>query len=198
MRLNCGLVLLCMLAAPAVAQPALSWRTVTLDGGGSIDVPAQLAGNYRPAGAPAGALLGFQINAGDPGSMACQMKRVPYAKDAPRQTLLPLLAPTSKTIGDFCKVAGAQIHAWQLGSAAADKTDGVPSGHCLSAYTDGGQQAAGKVMTVKMVAGKQNLYQLVCISQFDDQDGAVTAYATRWNDIVNRLQQSLKLPAGEK
>jgi hypothetical protein len=51
---------------------------------------------------------------------------------------------------------------------------------------------------MKVVAGKKNIYQLLCISQFDDKDGAVTAYATRWSAVVTHVQESLHLPEDEK
>ena len=50
----------------------------------------------------------------------------------------------------------------------------------------------------EVVAAKKNYYQLTCINAFDDQDGAVAAYATRWSPIITRMQKSLQLPAEEK
>lgn len=185
------------LAAGAALAQDIAWKTVSLDGGFTIDVPQIVGEHYKSeAPAPKDVLMVFLVSAGDPGSMSCQLRRQPYTADFTRQTLAAGLALGKA--GEFCKIAGDAIHDWQLGSSEASTTDGVQAGTCLSAYNDSSQQARGRVVTMKVVAGKQNIYQLLCISQFDDKDGAVTAYATRWSAVVTRLQESLHLPAEEK
>jgi hypothetical protein len=198
MRRLQSLFILCgiALAGGAALAQGIAWRTIRLDDGVAIDVPAAVADRARLAQSSKVTLMAFALNGGDPGTLSCQFMRYPYGKELARQSLVTALGKGDA--GNFCKVAGSRVQGWQLGSADSDTTDGMPSGHCLSAYTDAGQQQAGKVMTVKMVAGARNAYQLLCVSAFDDRDGAVTAYATRWNDIVNRMQQSLHLPAAEK
>jgi hypothetical protein len=178
----------------ALAQN-IAWKTVSLDGGLTIDVPQVVADHYKPS-APKDVLMDFLVSAGDPGSMSCQLRRQPYTAELPRESLAAGLAQGNA--GTFCKIAGPTIQDWQLGSSDASTTDGVQAGTCLSAYSDTSQQAQGKVVTMKVVAGKKNIYQLLCISQFDDKDGAVTAYATRWSDVVTRMQESLHMPAEEK
>jgi hypothetical protein len=100
--------------------------------------------------------------------------------------------------GQFCKIDGPTITDWQLGSSDATTAEGLQAGTCLSAYSDSSVAAQGHVTTMKVVAGKKNIFQLLCVSEFDDKDGAVTAYAMRWNALVTRLQESLHLPADEK
>ncbi len=114
----------------------------------------------------------------------------------PRETLAASLAKGD--MGDFCKVQRPGVSDWQGSEAVAGQTDGRPSATCLSAYSDANQEAAGRVLTMAVVAGKKNFYQLVCINAYDDKDGAVTAYASRWSPIVTRLQKSFHLAAEEK
>jgi hypothetical protein len=200
MRIVGGVGIACAVAlagiGAALAQD-ITWKTISLDGGLTIDVPEVVADHYKPdAAAPKDVLMYFLVSAGDRGSMSCQLRRQPYAADSPRETLASGLALGKA--GEFCKIEGPTIQDWQLGSSDASTTDGVQAGTCLSAYNDSSQQAQGKVVTMKVVAGKKNIYQFLCISEFDDKDGAVTAYATRWSDVVTRVQGSLHLPAEEK
>jgi hypothetical protein len=175
----------------------IPWATVDLGGSMSIDVPAIVAGGVKPGkDAPSDVVMFFNISAGDPGTLSCELKRDAYDKDNVRETLAASLAKDEA--GKFCKVERDGVSDFQLGSATASQTDGLPAASCLSAFTDASQQAQGRVLTVAAVAGKKNFYQLICVNAFDDKDGAVAAYALRWNPIVSHIQQSLHLAADEK
>jgi hypothetical protein len=200
-----GVAATCLLAGAAIFSSIafaqknndIPWAMVELDGGALIDVPAMVAGQAKPGkGAPKDVMMFFNLSAGAPGTLSCELKRDPYGKDTPRETLAAGLAKGGA--GEFCKVNRSGISNWQLGSATAAKPGGLPGGTCLSAFTDASQQAQGRVLTMEMVAGKKNFYQLVCINAFDDKDGAVTAYALRWSPIITRVQKSLHLAADEK
>lgn len=185
-------------AAAAWAQDSdIPFATVKLDGGASMDVPAMIADQVKPGkDAPKDVMMFFNISAGDPGTLSCELKRDGYDKDNPRETLEKSLS--NDEARKFCKVDRPGVSDFQLGSAIAAKSDGLPGASCLSAFTDSSQQAQGRVLTVEAVAGKKNFYQLVCINAFDDKDGAVAAYAMRWSPIVTRAQKSLHLAADEK
>ena len=187
-----------VLAVGAVsAQDDVSWKTVTLEGGFTIDVPMVVGEHYKPeSSAPRDLLMAFLVSAGDPGTMSCQLRRQPYTADFTREILAAGLG--LGRAGEFCKIAGDTIQDWQLGNSEISTTDGVQAGTCLAAYTDSSRQAQGHVVTMKVVAGKKNIYQLLCLSEYDDKDGAVTAFATRWSAMVTRLQESFHLPAEEK
>ena len=175
----------------------IPWAALKLDGGVEIDVPAMVADQAAPAkDAPKDVAMFFNLSAGDPGTLSCELKRDAYDKDNPRETLLKSL--TKDQAGKFCQVERADVSGFQLGSASAADSGGLPSATCLSAFTDASQQAQGRVLTVEAVAGKKNFYQLICVNAFDDKDGAVAAYAMRWSPIVTRVQRSLQLPADEK
>jgi hypothetical protein len=194
-----GLAGASLAAGVALAQDdgGLPWVQIDLGGGFAIDIPAILADRTKPGpGAPADVMMAFGVSAGDPGTLTCQLKRLPYSAAMPRETLAASLAKGD--MGDFCKVQGDSISNWQTGEVVPGQTDGAPSAVCLSAFTDQSQQAQGRVMTVEAVAGKKNAYQLICLNAFDDQAGAVTAYATRWSEIITRMQTSLRLAADEK
>jgi hypothetical protein len=196
-----GSVVVALLAVTALASAALAqdiaWKTVSLDGGFTIDVPQIVGDRYKPdAAASTDVLMAFVVSAGAPGSMSCQLRRQPYTADFTRETLAAGLALGKA--GQFCKIDGPTITDWQLGSSDATTAEGLQAGTCLSAYSDSAVAAQGHVTTMKVVAGKKNIIQLLCISEFDDKDGAVTAYAMRWNTMVTRLQESLHLPADEK
>jgi hypothetical protein len=190
-----GAAVMALVAGAALAQD-IPWKTVALDGGFSIDVPAMVGEHYKPDAAAKDVLMSFLVSAGAPGTLSCQLRRQPYTAEFTRETLASGLK--LGRAGAFCKNDGATIHDWQLGSSDAATTDGVQAGTCLSAYNDTSAQAQGHVVTMKVVAGKQNIYQLLCISEFDDKDGAVTAYAMHWSPLVTHLQESLHLPAEEK
>jgi len=184
--------------SPILAQDSdIPFATVTLDGGTSIDVPAIVANRVKPGkDAPKDITMFFNISAGDPGTLSCELKRDAYDKDNVRETLEKSL--TKDQAGKFCQMDRPGISDFQLGSAIAAKSDGLPAASCLSAFTDPSQQAKGRVLNIEAVAGKKNFYQLVCINAFDDKDGAVAAYALRWSPIVTRAQKSLHLAADEK
>ena len=185
------------LTGTAWAQDDVAWKTVALEGGFRIDVPQVVGEHYKPpASAPKEVLMAFLVSAGDPGAMSCQLRRQPYTADFTRETLAAGLGLGKA--GEFCKIGGATIQDWQLGNSEISTTDGVQAGTCLAAYRDSSQQAQGHVVTMKVVAAKKNIYQLLCISEYDDKDGAVTAFATRWSAMVTRLQESFHLPAEEK
>ena len=190
-----GAAVAALVAGAALAQD-IAWKTVALDGGFSVDVPAIVGEHYKPDAAAKDVLMSFLVSAGAPGTLSCQLRRQPYTADFTRETLASGLK--LGRAGEFCKNGGAAIHDWQLGNSAASTTDGVQAGTCLSAYSDTSRQAQGQVVTMKVVAGKQNIYQLLCINEFDDKDGAVTAYAMHWSPLVTRIQESLHLPAEEK
>jgi len=204
MRVFVGSMTAALLAGAAIfssmafAQDSdIPWANVKLGGGASIDVPAVVAGRVAPAkGAPADVIMFFNLSAGDPGTLSCELKRDAYDKDNARARLAASL--TKEAAGKYCKVERPGVSGQQLGSAIAAKTDGLPAATCLSAFTDASQQAQGRVLTMEMVAGKKNFYQLVCVSAFDDRDGAVAAYATRWSPLVSRIQKSLHLAEDEK
>jgi hypothetical protein len=198
MRLVWGLAGIVFFVSPVLAQDSdIPFATVQLDGGASIDVPAIVAGQAKPGkDAPPDVVMFFNISAGDPGTLSCELKRDAYDKDNVRETLEASL--TKDAAGKFCKVDRPDVSDFQLGGALAAKSDGLPAATCLSAFSDSGQQAKGRVLTVEAVAGKKNFYQLVCINAFDDKDGAVAAYALRWSPIVTRAQKSLRLGADEK
>jgi hypothetical protein len=194
-----GLAAACLLAGAAWAQDNndIPWAAVKLDGGVSVDVPAIVAGQVKPGkDAPKDVMMFFNLSAGAPGTLSCELKRDAYDKDSPRETLLKNLAKDQA--GKFCQVDRPKVTRWQLGSAFAGKSDGLPSASCLSAFNDASQQIPGRVLNMDVVAGKKNYYQLVCINAFDDKDGAVTAYAMRWSPIITRVQKSLRLGADEK
>jgi hypothetical protein len=192
-----GVAAACLLAGAAWAQDNndIPWAAVKLDGGVSIDVPAMVAGQVKPGkDAPKDVMMFFNLSAGAPGTLSCELKRDAYDKDTPRARVAASLTDAGK----FCKVDRPGIRSWQLGSANAGKTDGLPGATCLSAFNDAGQQIPGRVLNMDVVAGKKNFYQLICINAFDDKDGAVTAYAVRWSPIITRVQKSLHLAADEK
>ena len=190
-----GAAVAALLVGAAAAQD-IAWKTVSLEGGFTVDVPAMVGEHYKPEAAAKDVLMSFLVSAGAPGTLSCQLRRQPYTADFTRETLAAGLK--LGRAGAFCKNDGPAIHDWQLGSSDASTTDGVQAGTCLSAFSDTSQQAQGNVVTMKVVAGKQNIYQLICISAFDDKDGAVTAYAMHWSPLVTKLQESLHLPAEEK
>ena len=193
-----GAAAVVLLAGAAWAQASdISWAAVKLDSGVSVEVPAMVAGQVKPGkDAPKDVMMFFNLSAGAPGTLSCELKRDAYAKDELRETLLKNLS--SDQAGRFCRVDRPGVSRWQLGSSIAGKTDGLPSATCLSAFNDASQQIPGRVLNMDVVAGKKNFYQLVCINVFDDKDGAVTAYATRWSAIITRVQKSLRLAADEK
>jgi hypothetical protein len=185
------------LAATAALAQDIEWQHGTLVDGFTIDVPAIVGEAYKPGpNQPRELLMAFLVSAGAPGTLSCQLRREPYTDELPRQTLVAGLK--QKQAGAFCRISGANISDWQLGSSDAGTTDGVDSGTCLAAYSDSSQEAQGRVVTMKIVAGRKSIQQLLCISAFDDKDGAVTAYATRWSSVIAHLQESLHLPADEK
>jgi hypothetical protein len=190
-----GAAVAALVAGAALAQE-IPWKTVALDGGFTIDVPATVGEHYKPDAASKDVLMSFLVSAGDPGTLSCELRRQPYTADFTRETLASGLK--LGRAGAFCKNDGPAIHDWQLGSSDAATTDGVQAGTCVSAFSDSSQQIQGHVVSMKVVAGKQNIYQLLCISAFDDKDGAVTAYAMHWSPLVTKLQESLHLPAEEK
>lgn len=186
-----------LLAGAALAQDEIPWVQIDLGGGFAMDVPAMVAGRVMPGpDAPKDVMMGFAVSAGDPGTLSCQLQRVTYSADLPRETLASSLAKGD--MGDFCKINQPGVSNQQRGTPIAGQTDGLPSATCLTAHTEAGQEAAGRVLTMHVVAGKKNFYQLVCINAFDDQDGAVTAYASRWSPLITRMQQSFQLAADEK
>jgi hypothetical protein len=194
-----GIAAALLLGGAALAQEddGLPWVQMDLGGGFAIDIPAILADRAKPADdAPKDVMMAFGLSAGDPGTLSCQLKRVPYSADMPRETLAASLGKGD--MGDFCKVQRDGISNLQTGQVVPGQTDGVPSAGCLSAFTDQNQEARGRVLTMDVVAGKKNSYQLICLNAFDDQEGAVTAYATRWSAIITRMQKSLRLAADEK
>jgi hypothetical protein len=190
-----GAAVAALVAGAALAQE-IPWKTVALDGGFTVDVPATVGEHYKPDAAAKDVLMSFLVSAGDPGTLSCQLRRQPYTADFTRETLASGLK--LGRAGAFCKNDGPAIHDWQLGSSDASTTDGVQAGTCVSAFSDSSQQIQGHVVSMKVVAGKQNIYQLLCISAFDDKDGAVTAYAMHWSPLVTKLQESLHLPVEEK
>jgi len=196
--MRAGLVLAVAVLAGISAAMAqeIDWKTVALDGGFSIDVPAAVGEHYKPDAGAKDVLMSFLVSAGAPGTLSCELRRQTYAADFTRETLAAGLK--LGRAGEFCRNSGPAIHDWQLGSSEAATADGVQAGTCLSAYSDASQQAQGRVVTMKVIAGKQNIYQLICISAFDDKDGAVTAYAMHWAPVVTKLQESLHLPVEEK
>jgi hypothetical protein len=194
-----GVAAVGLLAGAAIAQDDsdIPWAAVKLDDGISVDVPAIVAAQVKPAkGAPADVKMYFNLSAGAPGTLSCELRQDAYSKDSPRETLLKNL--TKEQAGNFCRVDRPGVSQWQLGSAFAGKTDGLPSANCLSAFSDASQQIPGRVLNLDVVAGQKNYYQLVCINAFDDKDGAVTAYATRWGAMITRIQKSLRVAADEK
>lgn len=189
--------IIALLATAALAQDDIAWVQVDLGGGVTMDIPAIAAARAKPPpDAPKEVLMAFNVSADDPGTLSCQLQRSPYSADLPQQTLAASLAKGD--MGDFCKVSRPGISNQQGGNPIAGKTDGQPSATCLTAYTDSSQQAQGRVLTMDVVAGKKNFYGLICVNAFDDQDGAVTAYASRWNPLITRMQQSLHLGPDEK
>jgi hypothetical protein len=185
-----------LLAGAAWAQE-IPWVQIDLGGGFAMDIPAMLAARVLPGeGEPKDVMMRFGVSAGDPGTLNCQLQRAPYSADLTRQTLASSLAKGD--MGDFCKISRPGVSNQQSGSPIAGLTDGMPSATCLTAYTQANEEAAGRVLTMHVVAGKKNFYELVCINAFDDQDGAVTAYASRWSPLITRMQQSFQLAAEEK
>jgi hypothetical protein len=193
-----GTAVVALLAGAACAQESdISWSAVKLDGGISVEVPAVVAGQVKPGkDAPKDVMMFFNLSAGAPGTLSCELKRDAYAKDELRETLLKNLSKDQA--GKFCRVDRPGVSRWQLGSAMVGNSDGLPNATCLSAFNDASQQIPGRVLNMDVVAGKKNFYQLVCINAFDDKDGAVTAYAMRWSAIITRVQKSLRLAADEK
>ena len=197
MRLPALIATAVFLATAVRAQDEIPWVQIDLGGGFAIDIPAILADHIKPdPDAPKDVMMAFSVSAGDPGTLSCQLQRSPYTVDVPQQTLAASLSKGD--MGDFCKVSRPGVSNQQGGDPVAGETEGLPSANCLTAYTEAGQQAAGRVLTMDVVAGKKNFYALMCINAFDDQDGAVTAYASRWSPIISRMQRSFHLPAEEK
>jgi hypothetical protein len=193
-----GMAVAVLFVTTALAQDSdIPWAALKLEDGASIEVPAMVADRALPGqDAPKDVAMFFNLSAGDPGTLSCELKRDGYDKDNTRETLLKSL--TKEQAGKFCQVDRPGVSDFQPGAATAAESGGLPGATCLSAFTDASQQAPGRVLTVEAVAGKKNFYQLICVNAFDDKDGAVTAFAMRWSPIVTRVQKSLALPADEK
>jgi len=171
------------------------WRTVTLDGGATIDVPVAVGDNYKPTNKADSGLMLFRIGVKDAGELYCGLDRMLYNKPPlgmARQRAIDFL--TNANIGIFCHGVGFDVH--ENFAQPARNSQGYPGSRCVASYSDKhGEGTEGDVIEARTVVAPDAVYALTCTVSDQDQSRAETNWEDIWRSRIVHVEDSLKAPA---
>ncbi|MDR5726761.1 MAG: hypothetical protein RB191_04750 [Terriglobia bacterium] len=85
-----------------------------------------------------------------------------------------------------------------IGGSEATTVDGLTAGDCVASYYKSNSDFHGWVMNPTMIVGTKSHYLLTCYYVTDSQDEATAKWVLTWAAKAKHVQQSLKIPAGER
>jgi hypothetical protein len=170
------------------------WRTVSLAGGVSIDVPRAVGERYRPENKADNGLMLFRVGVKDAGEMYCGLDRLEFDK--------PPLSMARKRALDFLTAANPGVFCHGVGTGARERSagpvnssQGHPGSRCVSSYTDGqGDKTEGDVIHARVVVAPDAVYVLTCTVKDLDQSRAEADWESIWLSRITHVEDSLKTP----
>ncbi|MDE2162401.1 MAG: hypothetical protein KGL56_01025 [Alphaproteobacteria bacterium] len=185
-----------LLGLSSVASADSDWKNVSLDNDPdfTIDVPSVVGDDYKPGQtADKNDVMFFAITS-DNEDVTCLVTKFPYEKDTTQQKFAAVLATSSRDA--MCQFDGKQ--GLDIGESKSLTSNGLQAGECAAAYTDPKEKRPGWVSSVTMIAAPNNVYQLSCDINADDQAEATASWVATWSDFVGHIRDSLHLPAAER
>ncbi len=185
-----------LLGLSSVASADSDWQTVSLDNDSdfTIDVPLVVGDAYKPTqDAAQGDLMFFAVTS-DGDDVTCLLTRFPYEKDTNQQKFAAVLASSSRDA--MCTFDDKKNT--DIGESKSLTSNGLQAAECAAAYTDPKEKRPGWVSSVTMIAAPNNVYQLSCDINADDQAEATASWVATWSDFVGHIRDSLHLPAAER
>lgn len=182
--------------APMTGMAGTDWQTIHAAGDPNItiDIPADV-NQETGVDAEKGQLMAVFASAGE-SEFVCLLYRDEYSQKMTRKFWAAALR--SSKIVSLCEKSGANISEFSTMGFHSTTTDGLPTGSCVSSYTDSNEKKPGAVYSRMTIAGPKRLYSLICIASAEGRDAAEMYWETQWKDVVAHIQTSLHLPAGEK
>ena len=192
---------LAAIGAAALGGPARAddeWRTVTLDGGVRIDIPAAAAQKaYLPtlAQLAKGKLMAFLVQTASNGELSCGLDRYPYKKgflgDLGRTDMVERLNTPVREALCGADAPDALIER----SQSTTSPQGYAAGLCAAAMTDSSDaRTPGHVDSADAIAAPDAFYALTCIVYDKSRSLAADDWKSGMDDYVGHIEGSLRLP----
>ncbi len=177
--------------ATATAQTD-QWQKVHLDHGITMDVPAVVGNDYKPAatGTQDGDLMFFAVTTNNAGDMNCLLAIVPYSKTMTHVDVIEKLADSRR---DGLCTAGDGQTGINVGESKSMSVSGFPAGRCAASYTIARNKQPGQITAMMGVAAPDAFYLLNCTVSADSQDDVKDDWTYRWESVVHHIQDSVQM-----
>jgi hypothetical protein len=178
-----------LLVSCAMAATGSGWKTVTVGGGVSVDVPTAVGKAYQPEADNKNGLAHISTMLDKSTRMDCDLDHGPYTSNMTQDGVADKITSSP---GILCQpIAGAT--GFKTLDSHATTSNGLKAGSCTSASTLK-EKLPGWVISAMIVAAPDGYYTLTCGFGTTTQAMAEAKWKTAWSARVAHIRGSLHLP----
>lgn len=165
------------------------WKTVTLAGGVTIDLPAAVGKDYETT--EPNYLFHFSYMAEANARMDCEMSHHPYKGEMTQARAEELFSKSPNTT--LCTPV-ENATGFKVLDSHAVTSNGLTGGVCTSSATMPAEKLQGWTASAMALAAADSYYLLTCGYGTSSQEAVEAKWKARWSARVAHMQQSLRLP----